>query len=234
MKIVEQTLKVTNVLSDPTRFQIYNYIVNNHKEVTVQEIANNFDIHPNVARLHLSKLEDVNMLVSDTKKTGRGGRPSRLYSISNEVIKLNFPFRDYELLSTITLETMVKLGETGKQALYKVGKQYGIKSVEQNIERNINAKELTFEEKLDILTAVTQSAGFYPEIEVGNDKSNIFIHLYNCPFKEVAFDHQEVVCTMHKRFLQGMFESLFDYVNFTEEGNIFTGCESCSYKVTVK
>ena len=58
---MEQTLKITNVLSDPTRYYIYTFITKNHKEVTVQEIAENFSIHPNVARLHLSKLEDVNI-----------------------------------------------------------------------------------------------------------------------------------------------------------------------------
>lgn len=65
---MEQTLKITNVLSDPTRYYIYQYITKRHQEVTVQEVAENFNIHPNVARLHLSKLEDVNMLASETKR----------------------------------------------------------------------------------------------------------------------------------------------------------------------
>ena len=102
---MEQTLKITNVLSDPTRYYIYQYITKKHHEVTVQEIADTFNIHPNVARLHLSKLEDINMLTSETKKTGKGGRPSRLYRLSEEVIQLNFPFRDYQLLAKIAIET---------------------------------------------------------------------------------------------------------------------------------
>jgi transcriptional regulator len=69
---MEQTLKITNVLADPTRFSIYNYIVNQNREVTVQEIADEFSIHPNVARLHLSKLEDVGMLKSENKKPDAG------------------------------------------------------------------------------------------------------------------------------------------------------------------
>lgn len=108
---MEQTLKITNVLSDPTRYYIYQYITKRHQEVTVQEIADNFNIHPNVARLHLSKLEDVNMLISETKKTGKGGRPSRLYRLSDDVIQLNFPFRDYQMLAKITMESMLSLSE---------------------------------------------------------------------------------------------------------------------------
>ena len=80
---MDQVLKITSVLADPTRYEIYQYITRKHQEVTVQEIADAFHIHPNVARLHLTKLEDVNMLVSETKKTGKGGRPSRLYRLSD-------------------------------------------------------------------------------------------------------------------------------------------------------
>ncbi|TXK86230.1 helix-turn-helix transcriptional regulator, partial [Parageobacillus sp. SY1] len=54
---MEQTLKITNVLADPTRYHIYEYITKKHKKVSVQEIAEAFNIHPNVARLHLTKLE---------------------------------------------------------------------------------------------------------------------------------------------------------------------------------
>lgn len=68
---MEQALKITGVLSDPTRYYIYKYISQKHNYVTVQEIADEFNIHPNVARLHLSKLEDVNMLKSETKKLGK-------------------------------------------------------------------------------------------------------------------------------------------------------------------
>ncbi|XGA29544.1 helix-turn-helix domain-containing protein [Virgibacillus sp. CBA3643] len=60
---MENTLKLTNVLSDPTRYNIYQFIVKHHKEVSVVEIAGEFDIHQNVARLHLSKLEDINLVM---------------------------------------------------------------------------------------------------------------------------------------------------------------------------
>lgn len=69
----QQTLKITGVLSDPTRFSIYQYISRQHRDITVQEIADTFKIHTNVARLHLSKLEDVAMLVSETKKLVKAG-----------------------------------------------------------------------------------------------------------------------------------------------------------------
>lgn len=231
---MEQTLKITNVLSDPTRYYIYQYITKRHQEVTVQEIADGFNIHPNVARLHLSKLEDVNMLISETKKTGKGGRPSRLYRLSDDVIQLHFPFRDYQLLSKIAMQTMMSLGEEGKKALFQTGKRFGTELIEQEMATNHQVtEELSFDQRLNIIKSAATLAGFYPDFEVNEDESKIFFEIYNCPFKEVAVDHAETVCNMHIEFLKGMFESLFSNVELIEKENIISGCKSCSYQAAI-
>jgi predicted ArsR family transcriptional regulator len=231
---VEQTLKITSVLSDPTRYYIYQYITKRHKDVTVQEIADNFEIHPNVARLHLSKLEDVNMLVSETKKTGKGGRPSRLYRLSEDVIQLNFPYRDYQLLSKIAMITMMSLGEEGKKALYLTGKRLGMELIEQEMAgHHQHVEDLTFEQKLNIVKGAATIAGFYPEFESNEEQTKIYFQIFNCPFKEVAMEHPETVCTMHVEFLKGMFESLFGDIELIEKENLIAGCESCTYQALV-
>lgn len=231
---MEQTLKITNVLSDPTRYYIYQYITKRHQEVTVQEIADSFNIHPNVARLHLSKLEDVNMLVSETKKTGKGGRPSRLYRLSDDVIQLNFPYRDYQLLANIAMQTMLSLGEAGKEALYLTGKRFGSELIEQEVaSQHQVSEELSFDQKLNIIKSAATMAGFYPDFEANEDHTKIYFEIYNCPFKEVAMDHKETVCNMHFQFLKGMFESLFTSIELVEKENLVTGCQSCSYQALV-
>ncbi|MCH1624919.1 helix-turn-helix transcriptional regulator [Ferdinandcohnia quinoae] len=231
---MEQTLKITNVLSDPTRYYIYQYIIKRKEDVTVQEIADSFDIHPNVARLHLTKLEDVNMLVSETKKTGKGGRPSRLYKLSDDLIQLNFPFRDYQLLAKITIETMASLGEIGRKALEETGKKFGEELIRHHLPASANSvHDLTFEQKLDILKAASTLAGFYPELSFNQDKTKVFLEINNCPFKEIAKENFEAVCGMHYSFLNGMFDLLFDDVELQEADNMMLGCESCRYKAFV-
>lgn len=231
---MEQTLKITNVLSDPTRYYIYQYITEKHKEVTVQEIADHFNIHPNVARLHLSKLEDVNMLASETQKTGKGGRPSRLYRLSNDVIQLHFPYRDYQLLSKITMKTLLSLGESAKQALYEIGKKFGQELIDQESSRSSMPREqLSFEQKLNIIKNASIMSGFHPDFEVNEEESKIYFQIFNCPFKEVAEDYPESVCKMHSEFLKGMFESLFDSIDLIEKANMLSGCESCAYHAIV-
>ncbi|OQP02716.1 transcriptional regulator [Geobacillus sp. 44C] len=230
---MEQTLKITNVLADPTRYHIYEYITKKHKKVSVQEIAEAFNIHPNVARLHLTKLEDVNMIVSETQKTGKGGRPSRLYRLSDKVIQLHFPFRDYQLLSKIAIQTMAKLGDVGKQALYETGKNFGKELVAQRIPHDQSVQELTFAEKAEIVKEAAEAAGLYPTFEYNEKEGKIYLQVFNCPFKEIAFQEPEIICQMHYAFLQGMFEVLFPNVEIVEMENMMKGCNYCSYRANL-
>ncbi|SFD53940.1 Predicted transcriptional regulator, ArsR family [Lentibacillus persicus] len=224
---MEQTLKVTGVLSDPTRFNIYQYMIKHHQEVSVASIAKEFNIHPNVARLHLSKLEDIHMVESYSEKTGRGGRPSRLYKLSDEVIDLHFPHRDYKLLSSIALESFIELGEPGRQALYQTGYKYGAKMIEQY--QRIPSINLNTEQKLKILEDAGTMLGMYPEFQYDAKDNSVSFQINNCPFKEIIDKNHAMVCRMHHAFIKGMFEALFDDIELMETENMFNGCENCSY-----
>lgn len=226
---MEKTLKITNVLSDPTRFNIYQHIIQHHKTVSVLDIAEEFDIHPNVARLHLSKLEEIKLIVSHFEKTGRGGRPSRLYQLSDHVVELNFPHRDYKLLSSIALESFVKLGEPGRIALYDTGRKYGEEIIKQH--STPDAVDLTLDEKIYILEDAGTMLGMYPKFTYHPESKSISFKVNNCPFKEVVEKNKTMVCNMHHAFLEGMFESLFTGMELIETNNMFDGCVNCKYVV---
>ncbi|GGE73939.1 helix-turn-helix transcriptional regulator [Priestia taiwanensis] len=231
---MKHTLKVTNVLSDPTRFHIYHYVTNKGDEVTVCEVAEEFNIHPNVARLHLTKLTDVNMLVSETKKSGKGGRPGKFYRLSEELVQLTFPYRDYHLLSKITLQALMSLGDAGIQALYATGKEFGKTLMQQEIAYYGYAKEtLTFEQKFSILKNAAKSAGIQSVFHTDENNDIISFELCNCPFKECATEHPGNVCQMHISLLRGIFEALFDTVSLIEGDNMIKGCKSCTYKAFI-
>lgn len=222
---INQTLKVTGILSDPTRFNIYQYILENHKEVNVAEIASEFDIHPNVARLHLSKLEDIELLTAYSKKTGKGGRPSRVYFLSDKVIQLNFPYRDYKLLSSILIDSLAEMGDVGRKTLYTIGEKYGKKIMD-----SFHTKNLSTEKKLIILEEASTMMGLYSNFFYDEKKQTIKFQVNNCPFKELAAKNQHLICDMHHAFIKGMLEVLFTEVDLIEEENMFAhNCDSCSY-----
>ncbi|MDY0396681.1 helix-turn-helix transcriptional regulator [Virgibacillus halophilus] len=223
---MQQTLKITSVLSDPTRFNIYQYMIEKHQDTSVNDIANKFDIHPNVARMHLNKLEDIQLLVSYAKKNGKGGRPSRLFRLSEKVIDLHFPHRDYKLLSAITLETLAGMGEIGKHALFETGRKYGYKLIANQYPFQ---DDWTPEKKIKLLEEASCMLGMYASYTYLPDKKMITFSISNCPFKELADMDHEIVCEMHHDFLRGMLEALFTNIELSETQNMFHGCENCAY-----
>ncbi|HLS60616.1 MAG TPA: helix-turn-helix domain-containing protein [Virgibacillus sp.] len=225
---MEKTLKVTNVISDPTRFSIYQYMIRMHKTVSVLDISRQFEIHPNVARLHLSKLEDIHLIKSHFERTGKGGRPSRLYELSDQVIELNFPSRDYKLLASIAMESFVGLGEPGRQALYATGKKYGAE-VMNNYQETENSDQIDIEEKIELLKDMSTMLGMYPDFDYNSEKNSVHFSINNCPFKEVIGEDHESICKMHHAFLKGMFESLFSDIELIETENMFKDCSNCQY-----
>src|SRR5690625_2204301 len=223
---MEQTLKVTNILSDPTRYSIYETFINENKQMTVNEVAELFDIHPNVARLHLSKLNEINLINAYYKKTGKGGRPSRIYELSDHVIELSFPRRDYKMLAQIMLESFVDLGDIRKEALYKTGKKYGAQIMYEN---KINTASLSPKEKIKILEETGTMLGMYPKFEYDEENPSINLTITNCPFKELAKTNTTIICNMHNNFLKGMLASIFPDVQLTEKENMLKGCNNCKY-----
>ncbi|MGD8190001.1 helix-turn-helix transcriptional regulator [Brevibacillus ginsengisoli] len=223
--------KLTNALADPTRFSIYQYIAASRQAVTVQEVADHFSIHPNVARLHLSKLEDVDLLQSISDKSGKGGRPSRLYSLSDQVVSLQFPPRDYQTLADIAIETIMSLGEHAETALISMGHRMGLEAAKRALmETSLDPSNLPFQKALDSITRLIIAQGLNPEIHV-TEEGTIRFRVFNCTFSDAAKKYPQSVCKMHNALLAGMFEAYFGKVELKEEQSMMSGCQSCSYSV---
>ncbi|WP_139489980.1 helix-turn-helix transcriptional regulator [Brevibacillus dissolubilis] len=223
--------KLTSALADPTRFSIYQFVTNKRNPVTVHEVAEHFKIHPNVARLHLTKLEDVNLLQSVSDKSGKGGRPSRLYSLSQQVISLQFPPRDYQLLADIAIETLVSLGEAGEQGLVRMGRRMGVEAAKRAMAKtNIDLEQVTQEDLMDSIFQLVVAQGLQPDIEQINESTYRF-RVYNCTFSEVAKRYPNAVCKMHNALLEGIFEAYFGEIELVEEEKMHAGCQACSYRV---
>ncbi|WP_102027035.1 helix-turn-helix transcriptional regulator [Salirhabdus sp. Marseille-P4669] len=232
---MEETLRITNVLSDETRLNIYDYIAKKHNSVNVQEIADTFHIHPNVARLHLTKLEDIGMIIGRLQKNPKGGRPFRIYELSEEVIKLQFPFRDYEMLAKIALETLLSLGEQGKNALVETGRKFGHQIMAKTYP-DLDVQTLTAEEKIKLLKDASVMLGLEPEFDYNPSNDTYTYKIYNCPFKEIAAkDDHQTICEMHRYFIKGMFEELFsNVITLEEKTNMLNECKTCGYLINIK
>lgn len=133
------------------------------------------------------------------------------------------------------MKTLESLGAEGSKALYETGKTFGKEMMEQEIARiTNNTALLSNEDKIRLLQNASLMTGQLPALEWNDDQTSLYFEIYNCPFKEVAVEHKNKVCTMHQSFFTGMFEALFKDVQLIEKQNIITGCDQCAYKTIVQ
>lgn len=226
-------LKITSTLADDTRFSIYQYMLQEKKNFTVQQIADQFSIHPNVARLHLTKLAEIEVISADFEKTGKGGRPGRIYKAVETGVTLSFPKRNYEELLDWVLEILDEMGpdalEIGKKVCYRKG-QTEIRQLLQ--QKRLDSSSLNFDEKIEIITEAAALIGYVPEVSEKEDKQkSIRFAVYNCPYHNEIAKYADFICSLHESFLKGQFDFLFTVNDFVQIESMTDGCKYCSYKI---
>jgi predicted ArsR family transcriptional regulator/TusA-related sulfurtransferase len=77
-------VSVAKALGSPTRAGIYEHLRDAGRGLTVRDVADAFDIHPNVARTHLETLADAGLVAVGRRKHPGGGRPAKLYYASKD------------------------------------------------------------------------------------------------------------------------------------------------------
>ncbi len=228
----EIMFKIAGVLSDRTRYTIYDYIFHHCAGVSVQDIADEFGIHPNVARLHLTKLEDVSLIRSNfDKKSKKGGRPNKVYTLSNETISFHFPHRDLSVITTLAIKALHSLGNHAHEAFIEQNYQYGKELGQKNrLKYQIN-HESSLQDILDSLKNTLESSGLNPSIQILSD-NEIEFEVRNCTYKDSIDMCPDLLCKAHQKVLQGIFESFFDQLQFTPLKTLqnFTCCNYCHYK----
>jgi predicted ArsR family transcriptional regulator len=73
----DSATRTAKVLSLPTRAAILSTLLHSGPK-TVKEIAESFDIHPNVARAHLDLMVESGFLMTETRRRDKG-RPAKVY-----------------------------------------------------------------------------------------------------------------------------------------------------------
>lgn len=226
----QDPLKVAGVLGDPTRYAIYQYILGSNKTaVTAQEIAEQFSLHPNVARTHLNKLQEIGLLASQPEKSGRGGRPVHTYALTGEAVGVTVPNRDYELLANLLSEALSLTGAEGLRALAGVGRAYGQKLAADAVgAAGINPLWASQDDLLELATRTLTMHGIGAEAERTGDGASLVLR--QCGFREVALKHPQHVCHLCEAIVQGVMESLLSVRGVHAAATLPRGDRQCVYQ----
>jgi predicted ArsR family transcriptional regulator len=210
---------VTSAFGDPTRRDIYLFARAGSDAggdgVTATEVAEQFALHPNVARHHLEKLAAggyLEVALGRAPGVPAAGRPSKRYQATATETGLSFPPRRDELLATLLARALELLDPDAATAMAdEVGFEYGRTLASRlaplpagddagTAHRSVRAALATV---ADALTA----HGFAAHTEARG--RSLAIVAEQCPFGEAAQRYPHVVCAVDRGMIRGMLSALY-------------------------
>lgn len=167
----------------------------------VRDVAQQMGLHPNTARFHLEALVNAGLAVRETEDRETPGRPRIGY---RAVADSPLGRRRYrllaEMLTSLIAGTMPEPGRVAEEA----GREWGAYLTEQPPPY----QRLTAEEAVAKLTAIMDELGFAPQAESDPDGGQHRLCLRQCPFREVAQHHQDVICSLHLGLMRGALDRM--------------------------
>ncbi len=196
----------TAAFGDPTRRAIYLFVRDADRGVTASEVAERFDLHPNVARHHLDKLAAGGYVAVQVERHEHAGagRPSKRYRGTAKQTGLEFPARRDDLLITLLVRALGQLTPGQAEAMAEdVGFEYG-----QALAHSISPGDShrSFRVALHAVADALTAHGFAAHAE--RRGGSLAIIAEQCPFGEAAVQHP-VICAVDRGIIKGMLATLY-------------------------
>ena len=163
--------------------------------LSVREIAGQAGLHPNTARFHLEALVQAGLASKERQQRESLGRPSMAYSATGEDGPAGQ--RRYRLLAEMLTSMIAGVLPQPGEAAAEAGREWG---------RYLTGQLPPYErldapEAVERLRATMESIGFAPVLTAEGSRYRLLLR--QCPFREVAERHQDVVCALHLGLMQG-------------------------------
>jgi predicted ArsR family transcriptional regulator len=217
---------ITAAFGDPTRREIYLFAHERADGVTASEVAERFELHPNVARHHLDKLAAGSHLeVSVGRPPGApgAGRPSKRYRARGESVALDLPVRHDDVLVTLLGRALSMLPREQAEAMAEeVGVEYG-RTMAAAMGDAADVQR-SFRTALHAVADALSAHGFAAHAEQHGDELRIISE--HCPFGDAAIEHP-VICAVDRGMVRGMLGALYGDATALTEATRAAGDDTC-------
>jgi predicted ArsR family transcriptional regulator len=215
---------ITHAFGDPTRRAIYLYAHDNERGVTAAQVADQFGLHPNVARHHLDKLAAGGYLdvAVERSRSGGAGRPSKRYRAHDEQVTLSVPVQTDDLVLTMLGRALARLSPADAEAMAEeVGIEYG-RAMAAGLSAGDGQR--SFRSALHAVADALTAHGFAAHTEQrGNDLRIVNNH---CPFGAAAIEHP-VICAVDRGMVKGMLAAIYGETEPETASSLPRGDEVC-------
>jgi predicted ArsR family transcriptional regulator len=175
-----------------TRRDILEYLQRNGRG-TVKELGQLLGLTPTGIRQHLTVLERDG-LVTAREERGRVGRPTLVYSLTNEADAL-FP-KTYDVLASVLLEEI--RATEGNEKLHRLLHNVAGRLAAPYLDR-VDGKMRA--ERVKETARIMEEQGSL--VDVSEEAAEFYIDEYTCPFPKTAA-RDRAVCALHVEFVRAL------------------------------
>jgi predicted ArsR family transcriptional regulator len=194
-------LDLFKALGDNTRYAIYLELARSARPLTTAEIADTIGLHPNTVRPHLERMRDIGLVEIEVGGRGQIGRPQHRYSLAADAPSLGLEPPVMPVLARMVLSLAERLGADPHDA-HAVGADEGRRRAVPF--RRAPSSLEAFVTDLDRL-------GFDPVVSDPDDpRETAVVAFAHCPFGDLAAEHADLVCGLHRGMVDGFIDALGD------------------------
>jgi len=181
-----QVVNLMHALADPTRRRLFESFHRTHADgMTVEAASRLLSLDRTVAFDHLETLRSSGLLVADEQRSGRRGRPARLYRLSRtEAVDLSVPQRRHGQLAAAFARALTDVPR-GAELAHEQGRRLGLQLV---------GGTAGLSRRLAILR------DFGGDYRVSRDE----VHARNCVFREGCGTEPPIACHAHAGMLEAV------------------------------
>ncbi len=192
-------LDLLKTLGDNTRYAIYLELARASVPKTTAEISETLSLHPNTVRPHLERMREVGLLLVEVGGRGEVGRPQHRYSVAPDAPSLGLEPPTISVLARMVLSMAQRLDGSASDA-EAVGYDEGARRAALHVDSRPPSKRWSV--TLTGLVSTRSSPTIPVTIAVGDDVGAV-ISFGHCPFADLAREHPDLVCGLHKGMVAG-------------------------------
>jgi predicted ArsR family transcriptional regulator len=194
--------RLADVFGDATRRNIYRHLRSCDNPQSATEVAEVFGLHRTVARAHLEKLSELGLVATATRRRPGGGRPAKIYAVTDARLEVMLPPRRYERLARLLLQLVSETvePEAAVAGASAIGRAFGEQTAEELAGAGVQPPvRLSPRAVLDWMDL----AGYGASLASNGDGTAV-IEVQNCVYRELSQQYPDVVCAFDRSMLCGM------------------------------
>jgi len=203
-------LDVLKALGDNTRYAIYLELARSPRPLATADIAESLALHANTVRPHLERMRDAGLVDVEVGRRGDVGRPQHRYFVASDAPALGLEPPSIPVLARMVLAMAKRLHASADDA-QAVGSDEGRRRAKPYVTAPSTLEALVSDlDQLGFDPIVTDADPQVASSDPLRDDPDAVVAFAHCPFADLAEQHPELVCGLHRGLVAGFVAEMGD------------------------